>query len=226
MGPAKSDDDSLLPITARDTFSIHRRSYDLIAYEYEAKAPVHLENVKEQVRRFSSYLPRPGGSVLEIGSAVGTAAVALSDLGLRVTGIDLSPRMIAFAQNRAPSAKFICGDFNKLSFVERFDGVYAQSVVHLFPSEYLNAFFLNVRRALKTDGVVLLSTTEASRRASGWEKKGDYYDTPLRYRQHWTKAQFRALLFEGGLEEVDSWSLQDPYEKRWMIFVGRVRTNV
>lgn len=55
-------------------------------------------------RLLAARLPRPPAAVLDTGCGTGSLSVLLSELGYRVTGIDLSPEMIARAQGKAARA--------------------------------------------------------------------------------------------------------------------------
>jgi len=57
-------------------------------------------------------LAGPGGSVLELGVGTGRLAVPLAQAGLRVTGIDSSPAMLARLAERDPDGLVdaVCGD--------------------------------------------------------------------------------------------------------------------
>ena len=47
------------------------------------------------------WLPAPRSQILDIGCGTGTMSILLAGLGHQVTGIDLSPKMIALAQEKA-----------------------------------------------------------------------------------------------------------------------------
>ncbi len=51
-----------------------------------------------------SWLPRPKATILDIGCGTGSLSLVLAGLGHTVTGIDLSPAMIALAEKKAAAA--------------------------------------------------------------------------------------------------------------------------
>ena len=59
-------------------------------------------------------LPPPPARVLDLGSGTGTLAVLLAELGHEVTGLDVSPRMVGRAEEKAlrhgVSVHFVVGD--------------------------------------------------------------------------------------------------------------------
>src|SRR3954463_1851167 len=76
---------------------------------------------------------RPGVRVLDVGSGIGGAAFHLArEYGAVVTGIDLSPEMVAIARERgrrseAPgSVTFLLGDVLEMPFAGTFDVVWSR----------------------------------------------------------------------------------------------------
>jgi ubiquinone/menaquinone biosynthesis C-methylase UbiE len=57
----------------------------------------HIETIYEKVTQRAR-----GPEVLDLGCGTGTLAVRMAARGLRVTGVDLSPEMLALARRRAP----------------------------------------------------------------------------------------------------------------------------
>lgn len=73
------------------------------------------------------------GSTLDLGCGGGEPiSRLLVDHGLRVTGVDSSPELIALARDRLPDQEWIVGDMRRLMLQRRFDGVLAwDSYFHL-----------------------------------------------------------------------------------------------
>ncbi|MER6298768.1 class I SAM-dependent methyltransferase [Kitasatospora sp. NPDC001539] len=65
-------------------------------------------------RRLRGWLPSAPGDVLDVGCGTGSLAVLAAAEGHRVTGVDLSPRMVARAREKAAAAgvaaRFLVGD--------------------------------------------------------------------------------------------------------------------
>src|SRR5438477_11888349 len=52
----------------------------------------------------------PGARLLDLCCGTGQLAGMLAARGYRVSGLDISPRMLAFARQNAPGAEFVVGD--------------------------------------------------------------------------------------------------------------------
>jgi len=70
---------------------------------------------------------KPGASVLDLACGFGRHALALSELGYRVTGVDLNPAFIAEASRRAldenRDARFLCADMREFRESGSFDNI-------------------------------------------------------------------------------------------------------
>ena len=65
-----------------------------------------------------------GGSILEIGCGTGRVALRLATEGISVTGMDLSPEMIAAARQKSQgvsNVRWVEGDMKDFDLRERFD---------------------------------------------------------------------------------------------------------
>jgi ubiquinone/menaquinone biosynthesis C-methylase UbiE len=58
----------------------------------------------------------PGARVLDIGSGTGLVAAELVARGCRVTGVDISEPMLAYARRRVPAAEFVHAEAESLPF--------------------------------------------------------------------------------------------------------------
>lgn len=78
-----------------------------------------------------------GASVLDVGCGTGTLSVLLAEHGRRVTGVDLSPRMLERARAKADkhevSVEFLLGDASDPPVQASFDVVIARHVLWALP---------------------------------------------------------------------------------------------
>jgi len=95
-------------------------------------APVYHENdfVSDYVREVDFLLRELGlperGAVLDVGCGTGRHSIELAERGYAVTGLDLSPEMLALAKREADTrnvrVEWVRGDAADFSFPKRFDG--------------------------------------------------------------------------------------------------------
>ena len=89
------------------------------------------------LERFCAGLPE-GGHVLDAGCGAGEPiARYLIERGFALTGLDISPAMLAIAKARFGDQHWVCADMRKLAFRRRFDGIIAwHSFFHLPPEDH------------------------------------------------------------------------------------------
>lgn len=117
----------------------------------------------------------PGARVLDLGCGSGMpVAFHLVQYGLRVTGVDTSPTLIALCRQRMPEHKWIVAAMQALALPQRFDGLLSwDSFFHLTPDHQRTMF--TVFAAHATPGAFLLFNTGPTR----GEILGDYQGEPL-----------------------------------------------
>jgi SAM-dependent methyltransferase len=117
-----------------------------------------------QSRALSPWLRRcTPGSILDLGCGVGRWSRRLAARGGRVTGVDLSPTMVAEAQRRTARAgladrcQFRVGSLPELDLGERFDTIWCVTVLqHILDGNDLRAAVGAMARHLRPGGRVVL----------------------------------------------------------------------
>lgn len=95
-----------------------------------------------------------GTRLCDLGCGGGTASVAASGRGARVTGLDASAPLIDVARKRLPAAAFHVGDLEALPFDERsFDVVFAANSVQY--AEDRVAALAEMRRVCAPEGKIV-----------------------------------------------------------------------
>jgi ubiquinone/menaquinone biosynthesis C-methylase UbiE len=133
-------------------FGLGSRAYDLLTAQ-----PLW----REQIARLLELHPATSPEhVLDLGTGPGVSAFVLAEhlpAGSRVTGLDLSPQMIAIAERyaaRRPTlpVEFLVADASRLPFGDMtFDRATGHSFLYLLPDPV--AVLREVRRVLKPGGV-------------------------------------------------------------------------
>jgi len=135
--------------------------WDLIATRYAASPIADMAAYKVKIEKIQSYLS-PDDMVMDIGCGTGTQCMDLSGDVKQVTGIDISGKLLAIADQRKAARKIENVVFIKTSlFDERFqpgsfDVVMAFYVLHFF--EDIDAAFQRIHDLLKPEGVIICET--------------------------------------------------------------------
>ncbi|MUL65495.1 SAM-dependent methyltransferase [Mycobacterium sp. CBMA 234] len=139
-----------------------RDGYDRAAERYVQRFQHHLdESPVDQavIGAFARLVARSATPrVLDVGCGTGVATAALAAAGLDVTGIDLSPSMIAQARRLNPGLPFRVGSMLDLDVADGSAGGLCAwySIIHV-PDSHLAGVFAEFRRVLVPDGLVLLA---------------------------------------------------------------------
>jgi SAM-dependent methyltransferase len=124
--------------------------------------------------RFLALLPE-APDILDIGCGMGEPIAGyLIGRGVRLTGLDSSPSLLALARGRFPAHEWIVGDMRALDLGRRFDGLIAwHSFFHLSPEDQEPMFARFAAHA--RPGAALMFT-------SGWGRGtaiGEWQGEPL-----------------------------------------------
>jgi SAM-dependent methyltransferase len=106
--------------------NVWQQFFDRFADRYDREEFTH--NTQAEVRFILEHLrPPAGGRILDLGCGTGRHSVALAQQGLQVTGVDLSPGMLAVARRRAEAAnvavEWVQSDATTFTPSETYDAV-------------------------------------------------------------------------------------------------------
>ena len=153
-----------------DPFALVARFYDLDLEGFDDDVVLYLELAA-------------GLDVLELGCGTGRVAVPLAEAGLRVTGVDLSPAMLARARERAEGLplRLVEGDMRTLDLAERFGAVVLPlgGLQHMATVAEVVAALETVARHLAPDGRAVVDV-EAPH-------PDDWLPGPRPLIEHWTR---------------------------------------
>ncbi|MGI9602251.1 MAG: class I SAM-dependent methyltransferase [Acidimicrobiales bacterium] len=138
-----------------------RDSYDAMAERYTALALGDLDRIpsdRDWLAAFAELARSHPGAVADLGCGPGHVVHHLTELGLTVTGSDITPGLIAAARRTFPDLSFRVGDLSALDVADASLGgiVSRYSPIHMLPDP-LGSFFWEWRRAREPGAPVLVS---------------------------------------------------------------------
>lgn len=111
-----------------------------------------------------------GSSLVDAGCGTGRYAAELARLGYRVTGVDLSPELIAIAARATPGCRFEVADLRKWAPARPFDAALCRGVLNdLIEDSDRRAAVAGLRRALRDGGVLVADVRD-------WEATARRYE--------------------------------------------------
>ena len=135
--------------------------WDLFASKYAASPIADQSAYKTKIRKIKSLLSADD-IVLDIGCATGTQCDDISGNVKRVTGIDISEKLLAIAEQRKTERKIENVEFLKTTVFDQrfrlgsFDVVMAFYVLHFF--EDIDAVFTRIYELLNPGGLFIFET--------------------------------------------------------------------
>lgn len=118
-------------------------------------------------------LGEPRGDVLDVGMGTGRLCAELDRRGWRVSGVDLSPAMVAAARRRLPelAERLVEGPIERLPFDDgSFDAVAATGVLE-YATHDLAGAMAELARVLRPQGLAVLSFPRQQSPALLWRSK-------------------------------------------------------
>lgn len=137
-----------------------RATYDRVAEEYAARIAGELAGKPIDRALLACFVEQVGGLglIADIGCGPGHVAAYMHELGAQVVGIDLSPKMVAIAQQRSPDISFEQGSMLALAQPDAsWGGIVAlYSLIHL-PQDERPRALAEFHRVLRPGGLLLLA---------------------------------------------------------------------
>lgn len=200
-----------------DIEEYNKGTYEALAGKYESNVEKKRKLSKPIIKRLSQYI-KTGKEFLDVGCAVGIHMKIFNELGFNVTGIDISKKMTKFAKKRNPNSKIYLGDFMKTKFNKKFDAIYAQGFIHLYPKSKVERVLGKIKSLLKEGGVLFVTTSKSDVSKEGLYTKTNYSQKLKRFRKFWTKEELYSTLSKK-FKMVDYFEKKNIFGDVWMIFV-------
>ena len=141
-----------------------------------------------------------GGNMVELGCGTGWMTRFAARHGIRAEGYDISPEMIAIAQELAAEerldVRFEVGDMERLDLGRRFDTCLLYDALHHSP--HADRVLSSARRALVEGGRLLVVEPNWRQRFQGREATGRYGVTEQGYSPH----RLKRLLRDAGFTRI------------------------
>jgi len=180
-----------------------RASYDRVADTYVALGMGDLAPqpwLRAALAAFAERV-RGLGPVLDVGCGPDQVTAHLADLGLDVSGVDLSPRMVDHARRLHPGLRFDVASATALAVAEAtLGGILGWWSLFNLPRDVLPAVLASFTRALVPGGHVLVGTHVGDGDVVRTEAYGG---VPVSWTTHlWQPEQLAVLFADAGLEPV------------------------
>jgi cyclopropane fatty-acyl-phospholipid synthase-like methyltransferase len=208
-----------------DYLEINMKTYDILANEYREKydndnefTVVTFPKIITEMKRMNP--EKKQFKVLEIGPGSGDFSNYMAKEHWDITAVELSKNMAKLTKKLVPTANVINANINDMDFDNGlFDFIVAIALVHNFPDKDLNTLIDNMKKWIKNDGVIILTTTKENRTEKGYYVKKDYLGENYRYRQKWKKEDFEKMIYDKGFKISNSLEFNDEIvDKIWLVY--------
>jgi len=132
------------------------KSFDRVAGVYDATRALPDDAAEAIAARIAEALFTLGGAprLLEVGIGTGRMAAPLADRGVRITGVDIAPRMLALLRAKRPGIDALLAEASRLPFVgASFDAALFVHILHLVPDA--GATVRAALRAVRSGGLLI-----------------------------------------------------------------------
>lgn len=202
-----------------------RASYDAVADTYDGLDIGDLAPhpwLRAALAAFAESV-RGLGPVLDVGCGPGTVTAHLAGLGLDVSGVDLSPRMIGHARRRYPRLRFEIASATTLGLAPAsLGGVLGWWSLFNLPRDVLPGVLAEFRTALVPGGQALIGTHVGDGDVVRTEAYGG---VPVSWTTHlWQPDRLAQLLGDAGLELVADLRFPRQSESRPQVLLAARRT--
>ena len=182
---------------------LNLRTYATIAKHYalrDAQVIPDSAALNASMQHFTTLL-QPGCSILDIGCGTGRDSRALSEEGFKLTGIDLSPEMLAEARRHAADLTYLQLDIEQLERLgQTFDAAWANaSLLHL-PKRSLPAVLRQIADKLTDNGPLFVRVKQGT--GEGVTDEMRFGMTIQRYFSYYACDELSSEITRAGFETI------------------------
>ncbi len=168
---------------------------DLAPYYDEVMSPVPYRQWVQYLRRLIKRFGWKPRTVLDVATGTGAVALLLAKEGYRVTGVDLSPRMIdvarrkALAQGVGEQVVFLCQDATRLALPpQSFDLAVSlfDSLNYILTAKGLQDAFAGVFTSLRSGGGFIFDLNSEYALAHNLFSQDNFWDEGAEVKHLWT----------------------------------------
>ncbi len=171
----------------------------------------------KELRNEFEQLIGPNKRILDVGCGTGRDSFHFVNDGYRVVGIDFSKGMLEEARKYVPKADLFEMDMLCITLpIASFDGVWCcASLLHVKKSEARDVV-LEMKRALKRDGIICVVVKEGEGEKFGPEKDGSE-----RFFSYYTQDTLRSLLEGNGFKTIRARIIAPNPNYRWVCLIAQ-----
>ncbi len=127
---------------------------------YDEVMPARLNTAIESLKK----VIKPGDTVLDIGCSTGITSRAMGKAGAVVTGVDIAPDLIAYAEekNFHYNIDYLVGDVVELSLGKKFDIISMVDVIEHIPPLYFGRAIFNIAGHCKPSTLLYINTPDTA----------------------------------------------------------------
>lgn len=159
-----------------------------------------------EIEKFLQHIPKKG-LILDAGCAFGRDTRVFASKGFKVTGIDLSEKLLEIARKLSPRIEYKQMDLRKLEFPDvTFDGIWCSaSLLHLNPED-LKISLKGILRVLKNKGILYCSFKKGE---GSKEVLESFSSNNSRFYTFLTGENLNKLLEETGFKVIETYEVNE-----------------
>ncbi len=163
--------------------------------------------LKEREKFLSKLTPR--STILDVGCVAGRDSIYFASKGHKITGVDLSEKLLNIAKVKAQQITFLKQDIRKFNFKSQsFDAIWACAVLLHLDREEVPAVLDKFNTLLKPKGILYVQVKQGE----GEEDVSEVLSSgKIRRITYFLPNEFREMLTQAGfqLDEIYSWNERD-----------------